>query len=49
MNTTLDLKSYVLTAVEDKKEEENNPFETKSPDGKWVAYTKDYNLFIKFN
>ncbi|MFM9909840.1 MAG: prolyl oligopeptidase family serine peptidase [Chitinophagaceae bacterium] len=24
-----------------------NPMEAKSPDGKWVAYTKEYNLFIK--
>lgn len=23
------------------------PFESTSPDGKWVAYSKDYNLFIK--
>jgi dipeptidyl aminopeptidase/acylaminoacyl peptidase len=46
---TLDLKSYTLLKVEDKKVEENNPFETKSPDGKWVAYAKDYNLFIKSN
>ncbi|MEH6535002.1 MAG: prolyl oligopeptidase family serine peptidase [Psychroserpens sp.] len=44
---TLDLKSYTLLIVEDEKEEENNPFETKSPDSKWIAYTKDYNLFIK--
>jgi dipeptidyl-peptidase-4 len=44
---TLDLKSYALLKVEDEKEEGNNPFETKSPDGKWIAYSKDYNLFIK--
>jgi len=29
------------------KEPERNLFESKSPDGKWIAYTKDYNLFLK--
>jgi hypothetical protein len=24
-----------------------NQFESTSPDGKWTAYSKDYNLFIK--
>jgi len=42
---TLNLKSYELQLKEEKKQEENN--ESKSPDGKWIAYTKDYNLFIK--
>jgi len=44
---TLNLKSYELQLKEEEKEEENNEFEAKSPDGKWIAYTKDYNLFIK--
>lgn len=43
---TLNLKTYELQLEEEKKEEDN-PFESKSPDGKWIAYTKDYNLFIK--
>ena len=43
----LNLKSYQLTLQEEKPKEEKNPFEAKSPDGKWIAYTKDYNLFIK--
>ena len=43
----LNLKSYQLTLQEEKPKEEQNPFEAKSPDGKWIAYTKDYNLFIK--
>ncbi|WP_412986745.1 prolyl oligopeptidase family serine peptidase [Pontimicrobium sp. IMCC45349] len=43
----LDLKTYALELLEEKKKEEANPFETTSPDGKWIAYTKDYNLFIK--
>lgn len=29
------------------KETEQNTFESKSPDGKWIAFVKDYNLFIK--
>ncbi|WP_459212841.1 S9 family peptidase [Aquimarina rhabdastrellae] len=41
----LDLKSYSLS--ENKKEEKNNEFETISPDGKWIAFTRDYNLFIR--
>jgi dipeptidyl aminopeptidase/acylaminoacyl peptidase len=43
----LDLNTYTLLPIEEEKKEENNPFETKSPDGKWIAYTKDYNLYIK--
>lgn len=29
------------------KETERNPLESKSPDGKWIAYAENYNLFIK--
>jgi hypothetical protein len=43
----LNLKSYQLTSYEEELKEEQNPFEAKSPDGKWIAYNKDYNLFIK--
>lgn len=43
----LNLKSYELQLKEEEKEEENNEFEAKSPDGKWIAYTKDYNLYVK--
>ena len=43
---TLNLLTYKLTVNEEKEEEENR-FESKSPDGEWIAYTKDYNLFIK--
>lgn len=42
----LDLNSYMLSLDEDMKDEEN-PMESKSPDGKWIAYTKNYNLFLK--
>ena len=31
----------------EEESEDFNPFETKSPDGKWIAYTKDYNLYIR--
>lgn len=41
---SLDLNTYSLHT---KTKETNNPTEEKSPDGKWVAYSKDYNLFIK--
>ena len=31
----------------DENQADQNPLESKSPDGKWIAYTKDFNLFIK--
>lgn len=41
---TLNVQSYSLTPyVEDIK----NEHESTSPDKKWIAYAKDYNLFIK--
>ena len=39
-------KKHVLKELKEKKEEEN-VFESKSPDGKWIAFSKEYNLFIK--
>jgi len=44
---TLNLNSYTLLEIEEEDKAEENPFETKSPDGKWIAYTKDFNLYIK--
>ncbi|MFD1616393.1 S9 family peptidase [Gelatiniphilus marinus] len=44
---SLNLKSYQLQLKDEKKEEAGNKFESKSPDGKWIAYTKAYNLFVK--
>ena len=43
----LNIESYTLLEVTKEKEEEANPFEAKSPDGKWIAFTKDYNLYIR--
>lgn len=40
-------KRNVLQVSEEEKVEEVNKYETKSPDGKWIAYSKDHNLFIK--
>lgn len=40
----LDLSNYALGKITDRI---SNPLEEKSPDGKWVAFAKDYNLFIK--
>jgi len=45
-NYILDLTTYILR-INDGKAEKPNPMESKSPDGKWIAYSKDYNLFIK--
>ncbi len=41
---SLDLNSYSITA---KKRDAFNPMERKSPDGKWIAFNKAYNLYIK--
>ncbi len=45
-NIQFDLKNYRIKKFE-KKNENPNPHESISPDGKWVAYTRNYNLFIK--
>ncbi|WP_420600936.1 DPP IV N-terminal domain-containing protein [Flagellimonas sp.] len=42
----LDLSTYKLQENTDEEEEEND-FESKSPNGEWIAFTKDYNLYIK--
>jgi len=45
-NFKLDLNTYKLHTNEEKEQIEN-PIESKSPDGKWIAFTKNYNLFLK--
>ncbi|AEE52766.1 S9 family peptidase [Haliscomenobacter hydrossis] len=40
----LDLNTYTLTDV---TRPFFNPLQSKSPDGKWIAYTENYNLYIK--
>lgn len=34
-------------SLKNAQNEEEDPYQSKSPDGKWLAYTKDYNLYIK--
>ncbi len=43
-NYLLNLNNYTLTP---KEEPRPNPMESKSPDGKWIAYSDQYNLYIK--
>lgn len=43
-NYALDLENYTLKRI---TRPAFNPFESKSPDGKWIAYTENYNLYIK--
>ncbi len=43
----LDIKTYKLELKEKIVQEKKNEFESKSPDGKWIAFTKKYNLFVK--
>jgi len=45
-NYIIDLETYKLS-INEEAAEKPNPMESKSPDGKWIAFTKDYNLFIK--
>lgn len=44
---TVNLSTYVVKKEEKKKRNRRNEFESTSPDGKWIAYVKGYNLFIK--
>ena len=46
-NYELNTKTYQLQKKEKEEKEEPNEFEIKSPDGKWIAYAENYNLFIK--
>ena len=43
-NWTLDLITYQLTFNPGEK---RNEMEERSPDGKWIAYTDKYNLYIR--
>jgi len=43
-NFILDLSNYILTR---EIPEPVNNLVSKSPDGKWIAYSENYNLFIK--
>ena len=45
---TVDLKTYNIKKEEKAKQQEENTDQSLSPDKKWLAYTKNYNLFIKF-
>ena len=48
---SLNNKTYELNTTNYTLEEVipqlNNEFESKSPDGKWMAYTENYNLYVK--
>ncbi|MFY0630602.1 MAG: prolyl oligopeptidase family serine peptidase [Flavobacteriaceae bacterium] len=46
-NYLANLTTYEVTKEEKKKRERSNQFESTSPDGKWIAYVKNYNLYIK--
>jgi dipeptidyl aminopeptidase/acylaminoacyl peptidase len=41
------VEENLLEVKDEEKNEAKSPFESKSPDGNWIAFTKDYNLFIK--
>ncbi|MBK7870210.1 MAG: DPP IV N-terminal domain-containing protein [Saprospiraceae bacterium] len=41
------VKSFTINKKERTPRPERNEMEQKSPDGKWIAFSKDYNLFIR--
>lgn len=43
-NFKCDLKSYQCQVFEPEKE---NKSQSKSPDGKWIAFVKDHNLYVR--
>jgi len=43
----LNITTYELMQIEKEDEKQPNPYESTSPDGKWTAFTKDYNLYIR--
>ncbi|WP_299012170.1 DPP IV N-terminal domain-containing protein [uncultured Polaribacter sp.] len=46
-NYSVHLSSYKITENQKEDLRKTNELESTSPDGKWLAFTKDYNLFIK--
>jgi dipeptidyl aminopeptidase/acylaminoacyl peptidase len=44
---TLNIKTLQIQPIKEEEKEESNALESKSPDGKWLAYAKDYNLFVE--
>lgn len=43
----VNLTTYEVKTVIKKEQKKLNNFESKSPNGEWIAYVEDYNLFIK--
>lgn len=43
----LNAKTGQVTSFEPEEKKEEDPYESKSPDGRWIAFVKDYNLFIR--
>ena len=43
----LNTRTYRINLSEEEEKKEESEFKKKSPDGKWIAYTKNYNLYIK--
>lgn len=43
----LDLENYTVIEKEKAEKASENALESVSPDGKWIAYIEDYNLYVK--
>jgi len=44
---SIDLDSYKIKSISKDSIAEENRLEQSSPDGKWIAFARDYNLYIK--
>ncbi|MCD6193479.1 MAG: DPP IV N-terminal domain-containing protein [Candidatus Aminicenantes bacterium] len=44
---TLNLKDYTLTSRPKEKERKEEKLKEKSPDGQWIAFARDYNLYVR--
>jgi len=43
----IDLNTYIIKSIPKDSTEEENRLERPSPDGKWIAFARDYNLYIR--
>ena len=44
---SIDLKTYDITTLDKKPEQKEDENEVISPDGKWIAFSKEYNLYVR--
>lgn len=47
MKYKVNLSNYQIEPIDEEKEEKPNSNENPSPDGKWIAFARDYNVYIR--